>query len=128
VDHHDKPLKDLFRDLSEDSVRLVRQETALFKTEMKMRIEKVERDVAVLGAGSVLAYTGALVLTAAFILLLGNVMPLWVAAAIVGAAYAIAGAILIVNGKNKIAADSMTPRESIDSVRRDIAAIREART
>lgn len=123
-----KPLKDLLHDLSDDSVRLLRQETALFKTEMKMRIEKVERQAMVLGAGGLVAYTGALVLAFALVFLLAEAMPIWLAAAIVGGALAVTGAILVARGKDKLSGESMAPRDSIESVRRDIRTVREATT
>jgi hypothetical protein len=126
VDLEDRPLKELVRDLSQDSMMLVRQETALFKKEMEGRIHKLERQAAVLGTGGVIAYTGALVLSAALVLLLRHAMPDWVAALIVGTVYAVVGLVMVMRGKNEISRETIAPETTKESVKRDVRALREA--
>jgi hypothetical protein len=122
----DRSIKELVQALSHDSVTLVRQESELFKKEMAQRVSKVERDVALFGSGGVVAYTGALTLTAAFVLALSNVMPAWLAAFLVGAVLLAAGVLVLFTGKKKLANETMVPRETAQSVKRDFRAMREA--
>lgn len=116
----------LMRDLSSDSMHLIRQEAQLFRVETSQKLAKVQRETAVLGAGGVIAHTGALVLAAALVLLLAEAMAAWIAALIVGAALVIAGAIALVTGKNKLAREEVAPKETVRSVTQDIRTIREA--
>jgi hypothetical protein len=127
IEHYeDRPLKELLRELSDDSARLVRQESELFRREMDARVDRIQREVTMLGAGGVVAYVGVLALSAALILLLALAMPLWVAALLVGAAYVIAGGALVATGKKKLQEEDLAPRQTIQSVRRDVHAVREA--
>lgn len=122
----EKPLKELLRDLSSDSVHLVRQETTLFKKEMEAKLEKVQKSAVVLGAGAGLALAGALTLTAAVVLLLRHVMPDFVAAGLVAIAYLIGGAVLLTQGKRSLSGQSVKPEETVDSVTHDVRTIRRA--
>jgi hypothetical protein len=122
----EKPFKDLVRELSHDSKVLMRQETELFKREMEQRFSRIEREVAAIGTGGLIAYIGLLALTSALVLVLDTVMPGWAAALIVGCAYIAAGLILLLTGKNKLKHESVKPERTIDSVKRDARAVREA--
>lgn len=122
----DKPLKELMRDLSRDSVTLVRQETELFKKEMEGRIHRVEREATVLGTGGVVAFTGLLALTAALVFALDRIMPDWAAALLVGAAYVIAGLVLVFRGKNELGKGTIAPETTMGSVNEDVRTFKEA--
>jgi hypothetical protein len=122
----DKALTELVHDLSQDTTALIRQETELFRREIEMRLHRVERHVKVLGAGSVIVHIGVLALAAALILLLNRVMPDWSAALLVGGASCVAGAVLITTGKKKLAGQTLTPQLTVESVERDVRAVREA--
>jgi hypothetical protein len=122
----DRPLKDLVRDLSQDSMTLMRQETALFKKEMEGRIHRVERQAAVLGAGGVIALTGMLTLTAMLVLMLRHIMPDWVAALLVGTAYVVVGLVVLMRGKNELSRTRLSPDTTVDSVKQDVRTLREA--
>jgi hypothetical protein len=124
--YEDKPLKELLRELSVDSSTLVRQESELFRREMEGRIDRVQRELTMLGAGGMIALIGALALTAALILLLSLAMPAWVAALLVGAAFVIAGALALMNGRKRLKEEELAPRQSIRSVKQDLRTMREA--
>jgi hypothetical protein len=66
----ERPIGELFGQLTQDLSLLVRQETQLAKTEIQGKVSRAARDVASLAAGSVVALMGGLALTAALILLL----------------------------------------------------------
>ncbi len=121
-----KSLRDLLRDLSQDSATLMRQESELFRSEMNQRISRMQREVSLLGAGGVVAHVGLLALTAAFILLLSLALPAWAAALIVALVYMVAGGILIMTGRQKLKEEELAPRESIHSMKQDVRTLREA--
>lgn len=122
----DRSLGELMRDLSADSIHLVRQEAQLFRVETEKKIARVQREAVVLGAGAMLSLLGALALVAATILLLAEVMPPFLAALLVGATLVVAGTVAIARGKKQLSAEDATPRETARSIREDVRTVREA--
>jgi hypothetical protein len=122
----DRPLGRLMRDLSADSMHLIKSEAELFRLETEKRIAKLERRAALLGAGAFVAYVGVLALVAALILGLGTTMPLWGAALLVGAVLAVGGVGSVFFAKKKLEAEDLVPRESVRSVKQDIRTVQEA--
>lgn len=124
--YEDRSLAELLRALSSDTTTLFRQESELLRREMDGRMARAKREVAVLGAGGVIAYVGALALTAAVILALALVMSAWAAALLVGAVYVVIGGIMLVTGRKKLEDEELAPRETLRSVRTDLRTMREA--
>jgi uncharacterized membrane protein YqjE len=124
--YEDKSLTELLRELSSDSSKLVRQESELFRREMEGRIDRVQRQLTMLGAGGIIALVGVLALTTSLILLLALAMPAWVAALLVGAAFVIGGALALLNGRKRLQTEELAPRQSIRSVKQDLRTMREA--
>jgi hypothetical protein len=98
---------------------LVRQEVALAKTEMTQKATQLARDAGVIGAGGAIAYAGFLALLAALILGLGQLMPLWLSALIVGLVVGIAGYLMIQRGLSAIKNAELAPRQTIDTLKED---------
>lgn len=121
-----KNVRELLRDLSNDSTTLIRQESELFRREIEQRMSRVQRQATMLGAGGVVAFVGMLVLTTAFVLLLSLAIPAWAAALIVALVYLLAGGALLMVGKKKLQEEELAPRKSIDSVKQDVRTLREA--
>lgn len=124
--HDGRSLAQLLRDLSNDSITLIRKEAELFRAETAQKLSHAQRQGIVLGAGGVIAFVGLLALTAALILLLALAMPAWVAALLVGLAFAIGGVVAMVVGKNRLQRETLAPDESIRSVKTDVRMVREA--
>jgi len=112
---------ELVQQLSREVSQLVREEIALAKAEMTQKGRQ-----AGVGAGML---SGALVLglsvvggsMAFFILLLGVVMPSWLAALIVTLVYAAVAAWLALQGKQRIAESAPpAPEMTIQSVKEDV--------
>ncbi len=122
----DKSLTDLLRGLSEDSSKLLRQQSELFRSEMQQQVNRTKRQIVVLGAGGLLAYVGLLALTACVILGLSVALPAWAAALIVGSAYVVLGGVLLAAGRSRLARGELGPTQTIDSVKGDVRALREA--
>lgn len=116
----DRSLGELFADLARDTSTLVRQEVALAKTEMTEKATKVGKDVASMAVGGAIAYAGLLALIAGVILGLGALgLPLWISALLVGAVVAVIGYVLIQRGRESLASEDLTPRQTIESLKED---------
>ncbi|MFF7333506.1 phage holin family protein [Streptomyces sp. NPDC090306] len=117
----DPSLGDLISDISDDLSQLVRNEIALAKAELKQESVKAGKAGGMLaGAG----YAGHIVvlfvsLTALFALDAG--MDLAWAALIVTAVWAIAAAVLYVNGRKRLRAVSMKPDQTVETLKEDAA-------
>jgi len=122
----DRSLPQLLRDLSNDSMTLIRKEAQLFRAETEQKIATAQRQGIVLGAGGLIAYLGLLSLTAALVLALALVMPAWLAALLVGLVMIAAGVTAMVIGKNRLKSEELAPKESIRSVKNDVRMVREA--
>jgi membrane protein len=112
-------LGELFRALAEDASALVRHEVALAKAEMRDAVRTIVSAAARIGAGAVLACTGALVLVAALVVFLGDVMGgrYALSAGIVGAVLVAAGGVLAFLGARGVREASLAPEEALESLR-----------
>ena len=115
----DRSLGELFADLARDTSTLVRQEVALAKTEMTDKATKVGKDIASMAVGGAVAYAGLLALIAGVILGLGEFIPLWISALLIGAVVAGIGYMLIQRGRSALASEDLTPRQTIETLKED---------
>jgi uncharacterized membrane protein YqjE len=116
-----RSLGELFSELASQTGTLVRQEVQLAKTEMADKAKSLGRDAAFMGAGGVLAHVGLLALTAALVIGLGNVMPLWLSALVVGLVAVGGGYALFQTGLSAIKRVDLTPHETIETLKEDQA-------
>src|SRR5918998_471593 len=107
---------ELFASLARDTSNLVRQEVELAKTEMTQKVTSLGKDAGMIGAGAALAYAGLLALIAAVILGLGELIPLWLSALIVGLVVVGIGYFLIQRGRNGLSQADLTPRQTIETL------------
>ena len=115
----EKSLGELFADLSRETSTLVRQEVALARVELSEKGSKVGKNVAFLAVGGAIAYAGFLVLLAAAVIVLANVIPLWASALLVGLIVAVVGYFLVQKGMTALREMDLAPRETIESLRED---------
>ena len=115
----------LLSDLAGETILLIRQELALLKAELHEKFGRAGRGATALGAGALIAYSGWLALLAAAILGLATALPGWLAALIVGIIVVALGGLLLLIGKNRFDAESLTPKRSLRSLREDEAWIKE---
>jgi hypothetical protein len=121
--HEDRSLGRLVRDLSMDTVTLLRQEIDLARTEVSEKVARVGEMARTVGIGAGLAYGGGLAILAAVILggisLLSKFMSVWVAMwlapLIVGVALAGVGYAMI---RTALDTDrpSLVPRKTAESL------------
>jgi len=115
----DRSLGELFAALASETSTLVRQEVELAKTEMTQKATRVGRDVGTIGAGGAIAYAGFLVFLAAVVLGLGQLIPLWVSALLVGILVIIVGFVVVQTGLGALKRANLTPRETIQTLKED---------
>lgn len=117
---------DLVGRLGEQVSRLVRDELALAKAELRDKGRRAGTGAALGGAAGVLAWFGLAALLVAGGAALALVLPVWAAALIVGAALLLIAGILAAVGVGELKrATPPIPEQAIDSTRRDIEAVKE---
>jgi fatty acid desaturase len=109
-------------DVWENAEKLVRQELELGLSEIDRRVDKLKTGLTVAVIGGAVLYAGILVLLAALVLGLSNVMAPWLAALIVGGIVTGVGATMSQRGGHK-AADATQPDQHLH---RTVGAMKEA--
>src|SRR5690348_6337324 len=107
----------LLGQLFRDAETLLLQELALFRAELGENAGRLAGGALIIVAGLALALIGALAVVAALIVLLGAVMPFWLASAVVGLLFCGSGGALILWGRRRMARASFVPRETWRSLR-----------
>ncbi len=95
-----RSLGDLFKELSDETKLLVRQEVALAKKEASESMRKGMRNAGYAAGGGFVAYAGFIVALMGLGLLLGLFMPDWLGLLIVGVVVVIIGYALLQKGIN----------------------------
>jgi hypothetical protein len=107
--------------VGEGVLTLARQELQLAKAEMSEKGRKAGAGAGLIGVAGGLALLAGGALTAFLILALDGVMPNWLAALLVGAAYAVAAAVLFFVGKRRVEdAGPLVPEQTVNSVKEDV--------
>jgi len=115
----DRSLGELFSSLAQDTSTLVRKEVQLAKTEMTQKASRVGKDVGFLAAGGAVAYAGLLAILAGIIVLLGQVIPMWLSALLVGLVVAGVGYFLVRKGLDALKQEDLAPRQTIETLKED---------
>ncbi|GLX27324.1 hypothetical protein Slala02_31440 [Streptomyces lavendulae subsp. lavendulae] len=120
----DAPVGELVRRASQQISELVREEMRLARAEMTRKGKRYGLGGGLFGGAGLVGVLAALV--AATIAALALVMPLWASALIIGTVLAAVAALLGMAGKRQVArAGSPAPEQTIDSVKADLAEIKE---
>jgi hypothetical protein len=115
----DRSLGELFSELGNETSALVRQEIALAKAELTQTATKAGKNAAYLAAGAAVGYAAFLALMAALVFALGEAMPLWAAALIVGVVFAVVAGIVIYEGINNLKRMNVAPRQTVETLKED---------
>jgi len=110
-----------------DAQLLLRREVDLAKQEVTNEIDKVKQGATSLGLGIGLAAVGGVLLSLMLVSLLHEVAGLswWISYLIVGVVLAGAGAVFLMSGIKRMKQVDPVPHETVESVKEDIAWIRE---
>lgn len=125
----ERSLGDLFSELASETGTLVRQEVALAQTELTQKATKIGTNVGYLIAGGAVAYTALLVILAAVVMGLAQLISkltdwqlitsAWIAAAIVGLVVGIIAYTLVTGALAKLKNTDLTPRETVETIKED---------
>jgi hypothetical protein len=108
---------ELFSTLSNQAGTLFRQEVQLAQAEMTRKATRAGKNAAFIAVGAVIGQAALLAVVAALILALAQVMDAWLAALIVGVVLAIAAALLVRFGLQKLKEIDPAPRRTIETMR-----------
>jgi len=123
---HDAPsLGAILKDLSRNTIKLIRGEIRLAAGEVSGKAAKAVKVSQLMAMGAFLVYAGILFILAAAAMGLSMVIqPVW-AVLIVGVAAVLAGAIMMLYGKKKIGREGILPSETINTFKKDAKWMRE---
>jgi membrane protein len=115
----ERPLGELFRALSRDASALVRQEFVLARTEVKHNVRALARDAVLVVLGGFTALLGLLVLLAALVVGVGDLLGdrYALGALVVGILLLAAGGGVALLGIKKAAATPLAPEETLATLR-----------
>jgi len=120
-DSHDKSIPELMRELTDETTTLFRQELDLAKAEMTQKGKEAGLGIGMFGAAGIIALFALGALTACFIAALASTMPVWLAALIVTAVYAVIAGIVALIGKQRLKqATPPKPDQTIQTVKEDV--------
>ena len=120
-DLRDQSFGELFKQLSQQTSTLVRQEVELARTALKEKGRSAGPGAGMMGAGGLLGLGAFGALTAMLIVLLDLWVDAWLACLIVTAVYAVVGAILVMAGKRRVqAVGPPVPEQTIETLKEDV--------
>jgi hypothetical protein len=111
--------------VSRDFSELVSTQVELAKVELQEEIAAAGRGAGILTGGALCALLAVVLLSFAAAWGLSEVLPEGVAFLIVGAAYAVAAAVLVPKGKDRLSRVRPVPEKTAESVREDVRWARE---
>ncbi|MCB8887959.1 phage holin family protein [Vreelandella malpeensis] len=121
----------LLTTLTRELTGLVRNEAELAKAEVSEKTHQALTAIAAIAIAGAVIFAGFLVLLAAAVFLLNDLLPPemtpWLSAVIVGAVVALIGMIMLGTGLNRIKAQSLAPRRTLQSLKDDKALADEHR-
>ena len=117
---------ELVKQVTEQVSTLMRGELKLAQLEMGGKAKQAGKGMGMMGGGGLVALYGLACLIACVIIAISHSLPAWLSALIVGAALLIVAGVLAALGRGHMKkATPPMPTEAVDSVRTDVAEIRE---
>jgi uncharacterized membrane protein YqjE len=112
---------ELLKELSDHTTTLVRQEIELAKAELGEKGKKAGLGAGMFGGAGLFGVFALAAVTTSIIVALDSAMVLWVAALIVAVVYGAIGAVLALQGRNKVQeAGRPVPEQATESVKENV--------
>jgi uncharacterized membrane protein YqjE len=122
-----EPVSELVRRASQQLTELVRGELRLAQAEMKEKGKRYGKGGGLFGGAGVVGFLMLQALVATAIAALAVPLPVWAAALIVTAVLGVIAAVMATTGKKQVSqAVPPAPEQAIDSVKADVAEIKES--
>ncbi|MFD0449052.1 phage holin family protein [Streptomyces indonesiensis] len=123
----DEPVSELVQRASQQLTELVRGEMKLAQAEMKEKGKRYGKGGGLFGGAGVVGFLMAQALVATAIAALAVPLPVWAAALIVTAVLGVIAAVMAMSGKKQIKEGAPpTPEQTVQSVKADVAEIKES--
>jgi len=114
-----EPIPSLLRRLADEVSTLFAKELALLKSETTAAIGEVKVGLVSVATGGAVLFIGVLLLLLAAVYGLSEVMPPWQAALIVGGVITVIGMLMLMAGRKKLESDSVRPKHTAASLKKD---------
>lgn len=122
-----EPMSELVQRASQQLTELVRGELRLAQAEMKEKGKRYGKGGGLFGGAGVVGFLMLQALVATAIAALAVPLPVWAAALIVTAVLGVIAAVMAMSGKKQVdQAAPPTPERTVDSVKADVAEIKES--
>jgi Flp pilus assembly protein TadB len=122
----ERSTSELVKTLAEQVSVLVRDEMKLAQLELARKGKRAGTGMGMMGGGALIALYGVACLIACAIIAISHVLPAWLAALVVGAALLVTAAVVALAGRANVKkATPPVPTEAVDSVKTDVAQIRQ---
>jgi amino acid transporter len=115
--HAERSVGELLGELATETSMLVRQEVKLVTTELGEKATYAAKQGMVIAVGALLGVVSMMSLAAAIVLALGTVIPMWVAALLVGMAIGLGAYVVGVKGVSALKRLEVAPTETIRSLK-----------
>jgi hypothetical protein len=115
----ERSIGELFSQLANDTATLLRQEVRLAKVEVGQKASQVGKQVGLIVVGGAVAYAGLLAVIAAVIVLLGQYMPMWLSALVIGVVVAGIGYYLSQQQLHALKHLDLAPKATIETLKED---------
>jgi uncharacterized membrane protein YqjE len=116
----EQPMGELFKQLSTDLSKLVRQEIRLAQVEMTQKGKRAAVGAGFLGGAGIVSLLLLGSLTACIIAALAEGMHVWLAALIVTVVYGVIAGVLALTGKQRVAeATPVVPEQTVQTLKED---------
>lgn len=116
----ERPLSELFSDMTHSFQVLVRKEVELAKVEIKEQASRAGKAAGLLVGAALIGFFALLLLSFAAALGLAEGIPTWLAFLAVGLIYAAVAGLLLVTGKKRLASVKPVPRQTVETLREDV--------
>jgi small-conductance mechanosensitive channel len=123
-----RSLGEVISSLLAETRHLFRQELELVKSEMKEKFTVLSSSALTIVIGGVLILLGGMALTATLALVLSLFMSPWIATLIVSLAFLLIGATIIAVALRKLQKTSLTPKRTVQTLRRGAQVMKEPLT
>lgn len=119
-DVEDRSVGDLIGEVTSDLSKLMRQEVALAKAELKVEAAKAGKGAGMLGGAGVAGHMALVFLSLALMFLLDSFMPIGWAALIVAVLWLIAAAVLASIGRKALKSVNPVPEQTVETLKEDV--------
>lgn len=110
---------ELLGSLATTTASLVKQEVRLVTSELSHKSSVAVHAAGMVGLGGAVVHVGVLVLAFAAVFALGTVMPMWLAAVILGAVFTVIGSAVLARGLAKLKHLDLVPRQTLQTLEDD---------